>query len=213
MSPTDQLAGRGFAARTVRTSVWLCFAVAILVGGITLVVGVTEIGSGLVNNRTSLTLVGDWRLPAAAEASSSSSRIIDGSFATAHVMVADLPFGISVLAAASALVDVLTRVAIAALIALLCWRLLRGVVFARSLSLVAALAGGALLIGGVFTQGFGSLAAAMAAADLNGQGGRGFWPLAGRLDFTMIVTGLILLLVGLAFEYGERLQRDTAGLV
>ena len=183
MSQTDQLAGRRFAPRTVRVIVWLCLAAAVLVGGITLVAGVTEIVNGLVTNKTALTLI------------------------------TDLPFGISVLAAAAALADVLTRVAIATLIALLSWRLLRGAVFARSLSLVAVVAGGALLVGSVFTQGFGSLAAAMAAADLNGPGGRGFWPLAGRLDFTTIVTGLILLLVGLAFEYGERLQHDTEGLV
>ena len=213
MPQTDQLAGRGFTARTIRVVVWLGLAAAVLVGGITLVVGITEIGSGLVNNRTALTLIAEQPLPAAAEASSSGSRIIEGSFETAQVIVADLPFGISALAAAAALVDVITRVTIATLVALLSWRLLRGAVFARSLSLGAVVAGGALLIGGVLTQGFGSLAAMMAAADLNGPGVRGFWPLAGGLDFTTIVTGLILLLVGLAFEYGERLQRDTEGLV
>ena len=212
MSQTDQLAGRGFAPRTLRLVVWVCLAAAMLVGGITLVVGVTEIVNGLVTNKTALTLIADRPLPAA-EASSSGSRIIEGNFETAHVIVTDLPFGISVLAAAAALADVLTRVAIPTLIALLSWRLLRGAVFARSLSLVAVVAGGALLIGGFFSQGLGSFAAAMAAADLNGPGGRGFWPLAGRLDFTTIVTGLILLLVGLAFEYGERLQHDTEGLV
>ena len=213
MSQTDQLAGRGFALRTLRLVVWVCLAAAMLVGGITLVVGVTEIVNGLVTNKTALTLIADRPLPAAAEVSSSGSRIIEGNFETAHVIVTDLPFGISVLAAAAALADVLTRVAIPTLIALLSWRLLRGAVFARSLSLVAVVAGGALLIGGVFSQGLGSFAAAMAAADLNGPGGRGFWPLAGRLDFTTLVTGLILLLVGLAFEYGERLQHDTEGLV
>ena len=213
MSQTNQLAGRGFTARTTRIVVWLGLAAAVVVGGITLVGGVTEIVSALVDNRTALTLIAGQPLPAAAEASSSGSRIIEGSFETAQVIVTELPFGISVLAAAAALADVLTRVAIATLIALLSWRLLRGAVFARSLSIVAAIAGSALLIGGIFTQGFGSLAAAMAAADLNGSGGRGFWPIAGRLDFTTIVTGLILMLVGLAFDYGERLQRDTDGLV
>ncbi len=213
MSQTDQLAGRGFAPRTLRLVVWLCLAAAMLVGGITLVVGVTEIVNGLVTTKTELTLIADRPLPAAAEVSSSGSRIIEGNFETAHLIVTDLPFGISVLAAAAALVDVLTGVAIPTLIALLSWRLLRGAYFARSLSLVAVVAGGALLIGGVFSQGLGSFAAAMAAADLNGPGGRGSWPLAGRLDFTTIVTGLILLLLGLAFEYGERLQHDTEGLV
>jgi len=213
MPQIDQLAGRGVAARATRVVVWLGLAAAVLVGGITLMVGVTEIVSGLVNNQTALTLIADRPLPAAAQASSSGSRIIEGNFETAHVIVTDLPFGISVLAAAAALVGVLTRIAIATLIALLSWRLLRGAVFARSLSFVAVVAGGALLIGGALTQGLGSLADAMAAADLNGPGGRGFWPLAGRLDFTTIVTGLILLLVGLAFEYGERLQRDTEGLI
>ena len=212
MPQTNRLAGRGFTAHTSRVVFWMCLAAAVLVGGITLVVGLTEIVSALVNNRTALTLIADRPLPVA-EASSSGSRIIEGSFETAHVIVVDLPFGISALVAAATLVDVLTRVAIATLVALLSWRLLRGAVFARSLSVVAVIAGGALLIGGVLTQGFGSLAAIMAAADLNGPGGRGFWPLAGRLDFTTIVTGLILLLVGLAFEYGERLQRETEGLV
>ena len=42
---------------------------------------------------------------------------------------------------------------------------------------------------------------------------RGLWPLAGRFDLTFLGVGLVLLLVGLAFEYGERLQRDTEGLV
>ena len=213
MPQIDQLAGRGVAARATRVVVWLGLAAAVLVGGITLMVGVSEIVSGLVNNQTALTLIADRPLPAAAQASSSGSRIIEGNFETAHVIVTDLPFGISVLAAAAALVGVLTRVAIATLIALLSWWLLRGAVFARSLSFVAVVAGGALLIGGALTQGLGSLADAMTAADLNGPGGRGFWPLAGRLDFTTIVTGLILLLVGLAFEYGERLQRDTEGLI
>ena len=71
MSQTDQLAGRGFAPRTLRLVVWVCLAAAMLVGGITLVVGVTEIVNGLVTNKTALTLIADRPLPAAAEVSSS----------------------------------------------------------------------------------------------------------------------------------------------
>lgn len=42
---------------------------------------------------------------------------------------------------------------------------------------------------------------------------QGFWPLIGSMDGTPLGIGVGLLLVGLAFEYGEGLQRDTEGLV
>ena len=67
--------------------------------------------------------------------------------------------------------------------------------------------------GGFISQGSGSLATAMAASELNGAGRDGIWPVAGSIDFTFVAFGVVLMLVGLAFEYGERLQRDTEGLV
>ena len=58
------------------------------------------------------------------------------------------------------------------------------------------------------------LASWMAADQLNGNStGDGFWPMIGTVDGAPFGIGICLLLVGLAFEYGERLQRDTEGLV
>jgi len=41
----------------------------------------------------------------------------------------------------------------------------------------------------------------------------GFWPIQAAVDGGPIWIGVVMMLIGLAFEYGERLQRDTAGLV
>ncbi|HEX3680319.1 MAG TPA: hypothetical protein VHU90_11410 [Galbitalea sp.] len=64
----------------------------------------------------------------------------------------------------------------------------------------------------VLSQAGVALASGAAAKELNG-GGNGFWPLAGRFDPTLAIFGIVLLLVGLAFEYGTRLQKETEGLV
>ena len=53
----------------------------------------------------------------------------------------------------------------------------------------------------------------MAPSELDGAGRDGIWPVTGSIDFTFVSFGVVLMLVGLAFEYGERLQLDTEGLV
>jgi hypothetical protein len=57
------------------------------------------------------------------------------------------------------------------------------------------------------------MATGLAANDLNGDSIDGFWPVAGRFDPSFLGPAFALLLVGLAFEFGERLQRETEGLV
>jgi hypothetical protein len=57
-----------------------------------------------------------------------------------------------------------------------------------------------------------ALAGGLAASEINGHD-HGYWPLAGTFDPTLVVFGVVLLLVGLAFEYGARLQKETEGLV
>ena len=71
-----------------------------------------------------------------------------------------------------------------------------------------------IVSGGLVSGGVGMLASWMATDQLNGRStGGGFWPIIGAVDGAPLVIGLIILLVGLAFEFGERLQRDTEGLV
>lgn len=107
----------------------------------------------------------------------------------------------------------LTQAALCAAVAVLAWRVPRRNPFRRSVSLAVTCAGAILLVGGMISQAANSIATGLAASELNVSGSRGFWPLAGRFDPTFLVIGVVLLLVGLAFEYGERLVRDTDGLV
>jgi hypothetical protein len=69
------------------------------------------------------------------------------------------------------------------------------------------------LTDGSISQGFGSFTTAMAPSELTGASRDGFWPVAGSNISAYVAFGVVLMLVGLAFEYGERLQRDTEGLV
>jgi hypothetical protein len=211
MSQPTQTRNARFTAAFVRGVIWAVLAISLLVGAVTLATGAVTTVDSIASNSIRLSLVAEQTLPAAADRGE--SHIVEGAYETAGVLVTDLPVGIAALASAASIVQILTQVAVAACGALLAWRLLRKQLFRRSLSITVTLAGAALLTGGIFSQGFGSLAAAMAAGDLNGGQHPGFWPIAGRIDGTTLFFGLVLLLVGLAFEYGERLQRDTEGLV
>ena len=211
MSQLNQLRNRGVISALDRVIVWAILFVSVLAGLFGLVRGGVIVSSEVASGEISLALIANQPLPAKADIGT--PRIVAGSYATADVTVSGLSFGVSSLAIATQIVNTLTQAAIAASIAFLAWRVLRARPFTRSLSLTVMFAGSALLVGGLFSQGFGSVAAAMAAGELNGPTARGFWPLAGRIDGTPLAFGVVLLLVGVAFEYGERLQRDTEGLV
>ncbi|MHC5797790.1 hypothetical protein ACVXZ4_16700 [Lacisediminihabitans sp. FW035] len=209
MSQTDQLAGKGALVAASRVTVWIFLALAVAAGLFTLVFGLGAVISSLASGTTPLTLALDHTLPAAADRGSAS--IVSGGYDSASVVVSGLDSGTVALATIARVAGVLTQAAIAASIALLAWRLLRGRAFRRSLSLIVAISGAILLIGGLLYGGLGLLAAWMAADQLNGV--RGFWPIIGTVDGTPLGIGVCLLLVGLAFGYGERLQRDVEGLV
>ena len=72
-----------------------------------------------------------------------------------------------------------------------------------------------MLIGGLLSAGLAVFSSWLIAEQLNAasDGLDGFWPISAAVDPTFIVLGIGLMFVGLAFDYAERLQRDTAGLV
>jgi len=212
MSQTDQLAGKGPMVAMSRVTVLIFLALAIAAGLFALIFGLGGVVASLTSGTTPLTLSLDHALPAAADRGSAS--IVSGGYDSASVVVSGLDSGTVALATIARIAGVLTQAAIAASIALLAWRLLRGRAFRRSLSLIVAISGAILLIGGLLSSGLGVLAAWMTADQLNGSRTlEGFWPIIGTVDGTPLGIGVCLLLVGLAFEYGERLQRDTEGLV
>ena len=212
MSQTDQLAGKGAVVAVGRIVVWTFFVFACVAGLFTLVFGIAGAITSLAADSTPLTLALDHPLPAAADRGSAT--IVSGGYDLASIHVSGLDAGTVVLATVARIAGIITQAAIAASVALLAWRLLRGRTFRRSLSLTITLTGALLLIGGLVSGGVGLLASWMAADQLNGRStGDGFWPMIGTVDGTPLGIGICLLLVGLAFEYGERLQRDTEGLV
>ena len=212
MSQTDQLAGKGAVVVVGRIVVWAFFVFACVAGLFTLVFGLTGAITSLATGSTPLTLALDHSLPAAADRGSAA--IVGGGYDSASILVSDLDAGTVVLATVARIAGILTQAAIAASVAVLAWRLLRGRTFRRSLSLTITFMGALLVIGGLVSGGVGVLASWMAADQLNGNStGGGFWPMVGTVDGTPLGIGVCLLLVGLAFEYGERLQHDTEGLV
>ena len=212
MSQTDQLAGKGAVVVVGRIVVWAFFVFACVAGLFTLVFGLTGAITSLATGSTPLTLALDHSLPATADRGSAT--IVGGGYDSASILVSDLDAGTVVLATVARIAGILTQAAIAASVAVLAWRLLRGRTFRRSLSLTITFMGALLVIGGLVSGGVGVLASWMAADQLNGNStGGGFWPMVGTVDGTPLGIGVCLLLVGLALEYGERLQRDTEGLV
>ncbi|TFC00826.1 hypothetical protein E3O42_12040 [Cryobacterium adonitolivorans] len=78
---------------------------------------------------------------------------------------------------------------------------------------VVTLFADALLLGTVLWQGFGGLGRMIAAGELNGDAPGGFWPLATLVDLAPGGTGVVLLVAAAAISMGQRLQRETDGLV
>lgn len=211
MSLEEHASSHRVTAGLVRGIIWVFFATAALVGIANLVFGTIAVVNTLVSGQVPLNLVSDHPLPPNADAGD--AKVVSGNYEIASVVLSHLSSGTVALATVSSIAGILTSVALSVLVALLSWQLLHRPLFRRSLSLAATFGGSILLVGGMLAQGAGSLATGTAALELNGSDPQGIWPLAGRFDPTFIGVGVVLMLVGLAFEYGEKLQRETEGLI
>ena len=210
---TNELRGPGAVAATSRAIVWGIFGIAVVVLGGTLVLSVLGIASTISSGAISVTLSTEQLLPA--EADQGPAVLLSGSYDTASVVVAGLDGGAFTVALIAKILLSITQIAIAASVALLCWSLVKARPFRRSLSLTVTLAGATVLLGGILSAGLTVLSSFMIADQLNAPdaGLDGFWPVLAGVDPTFIAIGITLLLAGLAFEYGDKLQRDTDGLV
>jgi hypothetical protein len=203
----------GTAARATRVVLRVALVLAVLV---TLAIVVAAVAtavetarSGVV--RTSLEMRGD--LPAEADAGPADLR--SGAYRTAEVAVGDLSSGIVALHMVRIALDASVGVALAGTVAILARRLLRPDPLARRLSLVVTLAGGVVMIAALLSLGARTAVAWMVGDELNGPtaGLDGFWPVVAEVDLSTVALGFALMIVGLVVEHGERLQRDTRGLV
>jgi hypothetical protein len=207
------LAGTGSSARVtrgiLRAALVLAVVVALLVAAAAVLSAVETIRTGVVH--TSLEMRGS--LPADADAGPADLR--SGAYRTADVAVGDLPGGILAMHVIRIALDASVGIALAGTVALLARRLLRPDPLARRLSLVVTLAGGVVMIAALLSLGARTAVAWMVGEALNDPtaGLDGFWPAVAEVDASTIALGFALMIVGLVVEHGERLQRDTRGLV
>jgi len=210
---TNELRAPGAAATLSRGIVWVIFGIAALVFVGTLALSIWGVIGNLSSGTIGLTLSTTQTLPA--EADQGPAALLSGEFDTATIVVGGLDAGTFAIALISKIALALTQLAIAASVVLLCWSLVKARPFRRSLSITVTISGAIVLIGGVLSAGLGVLASWMVADQLNDPdaGLDGFWPILAGVDPTFIAIGVALMLAGLAFEYGDKLQRDTDGLV
>ncbi|WP_167042496.1 hypothetical protein [Salinibacterium sp. ZJ454] len=145
----------------------------------------------------------------AVEPKSGTTTLIEGTYRMADVAVAGLDAAPRALLAVSHGFSTIMYVAVSAAVIVLCIGLLRGRPFMPVIRRTVIATSGALIIGGMLSTGLLGFATMEVADALN----RPEFPLMANLDFTAPLVGVALALVALAFSVGEKLQRDTDGLV
>lgn len=214
MSQLTPIDTRGAIARVARGMVMGILALGVVVGALAITVAVLAILPATHGGPIAMTLLTEAPLPdARVTGIPESERESPGTFSSATVAVGGLSLPVQVLAVADTALGALMVAMVAACGSLLAWRLLRGRPFRKNLSLTIVWAGALLLIGGIVQQGVRLFGALLAAHELNGDSSDPFWPAAAPLDLSAVGIGLVLLLVALVLEIGERLQHETDGLV
>lgn len=137
--------------------------------------------------------------------------IVSARFTDASLTVSGLSTFARVMLSTGAVVGVITSLAVSLAVTYFCWSLLRARPFRRSVTVTALVAGIALLFGGLLSQaatGFGTMQAASDIDPAHAVFDMAFW-----FDPAPLFGGFAIMALGVAFQLGERLQRDTEGLV
>lgn len=190
---------------------------------------------GLVVNLTSESLlmtvptVPYWPLPLpGVTIDTGPTSVVGGGFTAAELMIAGVPLPARVLWAVGQFLGLLVPTAIAGLIALVCFQLLRGAAFAPVVARGSLITAAVVLVGGLGTQALcgwagsvaGGAALTVRSAEVNGYPDA-VDPLAllpqsafnVQIDFWPIGAALALAALAAVFRYGFSLQRETEGLV
>lgn len=133
-----------------------------------------------------------------------------GSSALSNVTIPGLDPGPIIVHTAALIVIALAHLVLAAAAYLLARGILRGAPFSRLISRQLFAAAAALLVIAIVGQLLNWWAAALAVANFKTLGGLSPEP---PINPLVITIALALVLVAGAFRYGERLQRETEGLV
>lgn len=168
---------------------------------------------------------------AAAQVSGATAQVASGGFAQAAVGVAGLDVPTRIWLASGDILQGATGIAIGVVVALLCTSVIRQNPFHGSLIRGINITAASVVVGGLGWQVCDAVAGGLASAQVLGINGwtlhsdRVNWddvneviglPRPGHewvVDFWPIWAGLALLAVSAAFRHGQRLQKDTAGLI
>lgn len=210
---SSPLQSRSIDTVVTGATLWVVLVTSTLAVLAILVFGVMSIASTISSGEIMVQMSTTAPLPP--EADAGPGTITSGMFDTATVSASTLDGGTVALFVLGTAFGILTSAAVAAALATLCWRMLHPRVFSRSLSAVITITGAVVLIGGMISQALGVFVAWMVADQLNAtsDGLDGFWPISADVDPTFIALGIGIAIVGLAFSFGEKMQRDTEGLV
>jgi hypothetical protein len=153
--------------------------------------------------------VATWPAPGG----SGSAAVTSGAFTSAHVSVSGLSIGVRALLASGQFVATLTAVLIALAVSYLCQRLRNGDPFVPTLTKVMYWAAWVLMIGGLTGPILTGIGDFYAAAEIAPNPAESPFVPTFALSFTAPICGLVLGVIAAAFRVGERMQRDTEGLV
>lgn len=123
----------------------------------------------------------------------------------------DLPIGIRLVVTSAVLVASLTIAVVALAIGQLAWRVRRGATFVRETTSAVTVAGIALVAGPLVAQTLAHIGQQLVVQDGSDDTFEFSWFLLP--DLALPGVGIALLLIAGVLRHGERLQRETEGLV
>ncbi|GAB3127033.1 hypothetical protein [Glaciibacter psychrotolerans] len=197
--------------RSERLSLAFCAAVAAIFGVLAFIGALSQTIAALFNTEIQATLSTVATVPA--DAANGSAALVTGTFATADVTLTGVSVAARVLLGSGILATGLMYATLAAAVVFLCVSLWRGRPFSRLATWLLATASITLLAGGVLGQGLSVAGQFMIASELNPDPIGSVFPFAGTGTLFPLVAGIGLGVIAAAFEFGQRLQRDTDGLV
>jgi len=201
-----------WAKNADRKALWVLTIGALLAAVTMAVIAIVSIISDVVSGSTLVRLAVEAPIPA--DYFPAGLELENAIFTEAQVYTSSLSSGIVVWLNVASTITLLSQLIVALAVAYLGWRLLKGDPFRRSLTLATVIAAVALILGSAFSTGIGFIATFLAMDELTGEAfmSEGY-PYTFTFDLTPALVGIALGVVATAFEYGEKLRADTAGLV
>ncbi|MFT2817591.1 hypothetical protein [Leifsonia sp. A12D58] len=197
--------------RSERIALSFLAAVTAVFGILVLVSAITQAISLAFDPHTQMSLSTNAQVPSGAATGTAS--LVQGTFSTATVTLAGISAAARAFLSGGTLVNGLMLATLAAAFTYLCVGLIRGRPFSRHATWLLATASTTLVLGGVITLGLSSIGQFMVAGELNADPSNTIFPMASTVSLMPIFAGIALGAIAAAFEFGQRLQRDTEGLV